>query len=130
MKLLSHVRLLATPWIAAYQAPLSMRFSRQEYWSGVPFPSPHSSSGNVQIEKALEVRTGGSKRNGEVTLTPYEPIFVVARLQDSDTRKPSVQSEVRHGEDKTTSDGSALLVGSPSALLSQLRDWWCYSKGR
>ena len=40
VKLLSHVRLLATPWIAAYQAPLSMGFSRQEYWSGVPLPSP------------------------------------------------------------------------------------------
>ena len=34
VKWLSHVRLLATPWIAAYQAPLSMGFSRQEYWSG------------------------------------------------------------------------------------------------
>ena len=33
-------RLLATPWAAAYQAPLSMGFSRQEYWSGVPLPSP------------------------------------------------------------------------------------------
>ena len=31
---------LATPWTAAYQAPLSMGFSRQKYWSGVPFPSP------------------------------------------------------------------------------------------
>ena len=39
-KLLSRVRLLATPWTAAYQAPLSMGFSRQEYWSGVPLPSP------------------------------------------------------------------------------------------
>ena len=37
---LSRVRLLATPWTPAYQAPLSMRFSRQEYWSGVPLPSP------------------------------------------------------------------------------------------
>ena len=41
--LLSHfsrVRLLATPWTAAYQAPPSMGFSRQEYWSGVPLPPP------------------------------------------------------------------------------------------
>ena len=37
-KSLSRVRLLATPWTAAYQAPLSMGFSRQEYWSGVPLP--------------------------------------------------------------------------------------------
>ena len=40
VKSLSCVRLLATPWPAAYQAPPSMGFSRQEYWSGVPLPSP------------------------------------------------------------------------------------------
>ena len=40
MKSLSRVRPSATPWTAAYQAPLSMGFSRQEYWSGVPLPSP------------------------------------------------------------------------------------------
>ena len=40
VKLLSCVRLFVTPWTAAYQAPLSMGFSRQEYWSGVPLPSP------------------------------------------------------------------------------------------
>ena len=44
VKLLSRVRLLATPWTAAYQAPQSMGFSRQEYWSGVPLPSPKSRS--------------------------------------------------------------------------------------
>ena len=38
-KSLSRVRLIATPWTAAYQAPPSMGFSRQEYWSGVPLPS-------------------------------------------------------------------------------------------
>ena len=36
----SHVRLFATLWTMAHQAPLSMEFSRQEYWSGLPFPSP------------------------------------------------------------------------------------------
>ena len=40
VKLLSHVRLFATPWTVAYQAFLSMGFSRQEYWSGLLFPSP------------------------------------------------------------------------------------------
>ena len=38
--LLSHVRLFENPWTIASQAPLSMEFSRQEYWSGLPFPSP------------------------------------------------------------------------------------------
>ena len=40
MKSLSRIRLFMTPWTAARQAPPSMGFSRQEYWSGVPFPSP------------------------------------------------------------------------------------------
>ena len=47
--LLSHfsrVRLCVTPWTAAYQASLSMGFSRQEHWSGLPFPSPMHESGN------------------------------------------------------------------------------------
>ena len=37
---LSRVQLFATPWTVAHQAPPSMGFSRQEYWSGLPFPSP------------------------------------------------------------------------------------------
>ena len=40
VKSLSCVRLFATPWTVAYQAPLSMVFSRQEYWSGLPLSSP------------------------------------------------------------------------------------------
>ena len=40
VKALSRVQRLATPWTAAYQAPLPIGFSRQEYWSGVPLPSP------------------------------------------------------------------------------------------
>ena len=40
VKSLSRVQLFSTPWTVAYQAPLSMGFSRQEYWSGLPFPSP------------------------------------------------------------------------------------------
>ena len=40
VKSLSCVRLFATPWTVAYQAPPPMGFSRQEYWSGLPFPSP------------------------------------------------------------------------------------------
>ena len=39
-KLLSRVRLFVTPWTVAYQVPQSMGFSRQEYWNGLPFPSP------------------------------------------------------------------------------------------
>ena len=40
VKVLSCVRLFETPWTVAYRAPPSMGFSRQDYWSGLPFPSP------------------------------------------------------------------------------------------
>ena len=39
-QLLTHVQLLVTPWTVAHQSPLSMEFSRQEYWSRLPFPPP------------------------------------------------------------------------------------------
>ena len=48
-KSLSRVRPLVTPWTEAYQAPPSMGFSRQEYWSGVPLPSPGNISRGSQI---------------------------------------------------------------------------------
>ena len=50
--LLSHfsrAQLCATPWTAAHQAPPSLGFSRQEYWSGVPLPSPPFSTRTIQI---------------------------------------------------------------------------------
>ena len=49
VKSLSQVRLLATSWTAAYQAPPPMGFSRQEYWSGVPLPSPNWGFSSDQI---------------------------------------------------------------------------------
>ena len=49
VKSLSRVWLLATPWTTAHQAPPSMGFSRQEYWSGVPLPSPACPSAGLQI---------------------------------------------------------------------------------
>ena len=55
VKSLSCVQLFATPWTVAHQAPLSMGFSRQEYWSGLPFPSPfirHSEKGKITETKS------------------------------------------------------------------------------
>ena len=56
VKSLSCVRLLATPWTAAYQTPPSMGFSRQEYWSGVPLPSPRCipRSGIIKLNSFLD----------------------------------------------------------------------------
>ena len=50
VKSLSHVQLLVTPWTAAYQAPPSMGFSRQEYWSGLPLPSPIKKAERQRID--------------------------------------------------------------------------------
>ena len=47
MKSLSRVQLFTTPWTLAYQAPPSMGFSRQEYWSGLPFPSSNKTKPKV-----------------------------------------------------------------------------------
>ena len=53
VKSFSRVRLLATPWAAAYQVPPSMGFSRQEYWSGVPSPSPSLITREMQIKSTM-----------------------------------------------------------------------------
>ena len=56
VKSLSRVRLLSTPWTAAYQAPPPMGFSSQEYWSGVPLPSPQVVSTVVYTQASYSVR--------------------------------------------------------------------------
>ena len=58
VKLLSRVRLLVTPWTAAYQALPPMGFSRQEYWSGLPLPSPN---GILLSHKKEHIRVSGSE---------------------------------------------------------------------
>ena len=58
MKSLSHVRPSATPWTAPFQAPPSMGFSRQEYWSGVLLPSPQKLLAAIQISVPLIVGAG------------------------------------------------------------------------
>ena len=55
VKSLSRVRLFVTPWSVAYQAPLSMGFSRQESWSGLPFPSPLLSRSQVKYSEGAPV---------------------------------------------------------------------------
>jgi len=63
-KLLSSVQLFATPWTVARRAPLSMEFSRQEYWSSQPFPSP----GNLPVP-GIKSRSPAS----QVDSLPSEP---------------------------------------------------------
>ena len=74
VKLLSHVWLFETPRAVTYQAPLSMGFSRQEYWSGLPFPSPGDLP-NPGIEpRSLALQTDA---------LPSEPRKVIYKLGQS-----------------------------------------------
>ena len=68
VKLLSHVRLFATPWTIAYQAPPSMELSRQEYRSRLPFPSPEDLP-----DPGIEPRSPALQADALLSETPGKP---------------------------------------------------------
>ena len=71
VKSLSRVRLFATPWTVGHQAPLPMGFSRQEYWSGVPFPSP----GDLP-DPGIEPRSPALQADSLPTELSVKPLFM------------------------------------------------------
>ena len=74
----SRVRLLATPWTAAYQAPPSMGFSRQEYWSGVPLPSPATLGGKKGSgKKKKKVGKGESFSSGFIQVVKKQLLVLL-----------------------------------------------------
>ena len=76
VKSLSHVRLFATPWTAAHQAPLSMGFSRQENWSGVPLGLPYSQTvKNLLVVQETWVQSLGQEDPLEKKMTIYLSIL-------------------------------------------------------
>ena len=93
-KLLSHVWLFVTPWTVAYQAPLSMGFSRQEYWSGLLFPSPGDlpdpgikpRSPTLQAD-ALLSETPGKPEKTIIQKGTCTPVFTVALFTTARTWK-------------------------------------------
>ena len=86
VKSLSRVRLFATPWTVAYQAPPSMGFSRQEYWSELPFPSP-----DPEIEP-------GSPAFQADTLTSEPPGYIMlnARLDEAQAGIKSTRRNINN----------------------------------
>ena len=92
VKSLSRARLLATPWTGAYEAPPSMGFSRQEYWSGLPLPSPGDlpDPGIKPGSPALEADTLTSE-------PPGKPLICVREwtLTSLKTRASKVKSETQ-----------------------------------
>ena len=83
MKSLSHVQLFATPWTVAYKAPLSMEFSRKEYWSGLPFPSPGDlpDPGIEPRSPALQVDALPSEPPGKSQKYFFELLFFEGRAR-------------------------------------------------
>ena len=100
VKLLSHVQILATPWTIAHQAPLSMGFSRQEYWSRLPWPSPRDLS--------------------DPGIKPGSPALQADALPSEPSRKPPLH--VKYG-------GKEHLCGIRETWVQSLTLLWksCYS---
>ena len=88
VKLLSPVRLLATPWTSAYQAPPSTGFSGQEYWSGLPLPSPQGSVGNPinKFTQTIQFKPILSAANQDI-MSP----FLYSLMAQSVKRLPALQ---------------------------------------
>ena len=82
VKSLSHVRLLATPWTAAYEAPPSMGFSRQEYWSGLPLPSPNSA-----ITEIKNILQGNNSRITEAEGRISEVEDTMVEINEAERKK-------------------------------------------
>ena len=78
VKSLSRAQLSATPWTAAYQAPPSMGFSRQEYWSGVPLPSP---TNMPALQETLKFSSSGEKKTkSHQNMGPYKGIKLTVTI--------------------------------------------------
>ena len=80
---LSHIQLFATPWTVVYQAPLSMEFSKQEYWSGLPCSAPghRPDPGPEPVSLASPTLAGGfftTATPGKLTLDFY--LFVIKKI--------------------------------------------------
>ena len=80
VKSLSRIRLFATPWTIAYQAPLSMEFSREEYWSGLPFPSQGElpDPGIERRSPALQAEVLPSEPPGKPDSDEYQPCTLLS----------------------------------------------------
>ena len=77
VKSLSHAWLLVTPWTAAYQAPPSMGFSRQQYWSGVPLPAPRGG----QYKKAFVPRSPTGSSVSQFCIFMRHAMFLFKRIK-------------------------------------------------
>ena len=113
MKLLSRVRLLATPWTAAYHVPPSVGFSRQEYWSGVTLPSLESEEVGLKlnIQKTKIMASGpitSWQINGEIVETVADFIFWGSKITVDGDCSHEIKRHLLLGRKFMTNLGSIL----------------------
>jgi len=116
VKSLSHVWLLATPWTAAYQAPPSMGFSRQEYWSGLPLPSPKR-KGMYSLIEIFLMKT--------LTRTLCSQGWEDLQQTHQTTRTQAHQTEEKHTRSHPGSQGdNHLRVGMQIMMVPTALELW------
>ena len=106
VKLLCCVQLFVTPWTVAHQAPLSMGCSRQEYWSGLPFPSPgdlpnpgiEPKSPTLQVDSLPYEPPGKPKNPGVGSLSLLQGIFVTQKLNQCLLHCKQILDQLRNKE--------------------------------
>ena len=85
---LSHVQLFAIPWTVAHQAPLSMGFSRQEYWSGLPYPPPGDlPNPGIEPVSLTSLALAGGLFTTSTTWEAQRMILIVELAGGTDTSK-------------------------------------------
>ena len=132
VKLLSCVQLFATSWTVAYQAPPSMGFPRQEYWSGVPFPSPgdlsdpgiEPRSPTLQAEFLPAELRGKPKNTGVGNLSLLQGIFPTQELNQGLLQRwfftSWISKEAQVQGIICASWESCMITTTPVAWLNQL----------
>ena len=118
VKLLSHVRLLATPWTAAHQAPPFMGFPRQEYQSGVPLPSPASPVATSQI--ILYVAARVTFKRHQFISSSFLKLFRVSHSTENKIGTPF--SGLKTLADSPTSTDGILLFSHPAPATQVCSD--------
>ena len=114
VKLLSRVQLFVTPWIVAHQAPLSMGFSRQEYQSGLPFPSP----GDVS-DPGIEPRSPTLQADSLASEPPGKPEYIM-RNAGLDETQAGIKIAGRNIDNLRYANDTTLMAESEEELKSLL----------